>query len=149
MIFPPVLLGDKLFRRGLAHEEQGLEVEVDHVVPVGLGEVDGVGAADDAGVVHQDVDVAVGRQRAGDDPGHRLRRDEVGGEPGETPARGLHRRPGFRGVLRRTHAVDVGAGLREADGNPLAQPSARAGDYRRRAGQFERIEYAHVCLLVY
>ena len=41
---------------GLGEEEHRLEVHVDHVVPVGLGEVDGVGAADDAGVVDEDVE---------------------------------------------------------------------------------------------
>ena len=41
---------------GLARERNRLQVDVDHFVPVGLGEVDCVRAADDAGVVDQDVE---------------------------------------------------------------------------------------------
>ncbi len=41
---------------GLRHEERGLDVDVHHVVPVLLAELHGVGAADQAGIVDQDVE---------------------------------------------------------------------------------------------
>jgi hypothetical protein len=50
----------------LAQEEQALEVGVDHRVPVGLGELDRIGAADDAGVVDEDVEAAELGERAVD-----------------------------------------------------------------------------------
>ena len=48
---------------GLRQEEHRLQVDVDHLVPVGLAEVDGVGPADDAGVVDEDVERTEGRER--------------------------------------------------------------------------------------
>ena len=50
-------------RAAPGQEERALEVEFDHRVPVRLGEVDRVGAADDAGVVDQDVDARRARRR--------------------------------------------------------------------------------------
>ena len=49
---------DHLPRGGLGQEEGRLEIDVHHRVPVGLGEVERVGAADDAGIVDQDVEPA-------------------------------------------------------------------------------------------
>ena len=43
---------------GLRQEEDGLQVDVDHRVPVVLGEVERIGAADDAGIVDEDVEAA-------------------------------------------------------------------------------------------
>jgi hypothetical protein len=50
---------------GLGEEEHRLQVDVDDVVPVLLAELDGVFAADDAGVVDQDVHVAAELPRLG------------------------------------------------------------------------------------
>ena len=43
---------------GLGQEEDSLEVDLHDLVPVFLGEIEGVGAPDDPGTVDQDVDVA-------------------------------------------------------------------------------------------
>ena len=55
MILPPPLR-DHVPASRLAEEEDRLEVGVDHRVPILFGEVDRVGAADDAGIVDQDVE---------------------------------------------------------------------------------------------
>jgi hypothetical protein len=43
---------------GLSEEEDALQVDIDHVVPILLAEVDRVGAANDPRVVDQDVEAA-------------------------------------------------------------------------------------------
>ena len=48
-------------REGLAGEEQRLGIHVHHRVPIGFGEIDRIVAADDARIVHQDVD-GLGRE---------------------------------------------------------------------------------------
>ena len=40
----------------LAEEEQRLEIGVHHRVPIVLGEIDRIGAANDPGIVDEDVD---------------------------------------------------------------------------------------------
>ncbi len=61
-IAPPPAFGH-LARHRLADQEGALEVDVDHRVPVGLGDVEEVGGAEDAGVVDQDVDPSERRER--------------------------------------------------------------------------------------
>ena len=124
----------------LAEEEQALEVGIDHRVPVVLGEVDRVGAADDAGVVDEDVDVPA--------PGDRLlhqARDaggvaEVAAQVEEAAAAGAHVIDGvFR--LGLVDADDVGAGFGERQRDRLADAGVSAGDDRHLAGEIE--ERAH------
>ena len=45
-------------RRRLAEEEQRLEIGVHHRIPIRLGEIERVFAADDAGIVHENVEPA-------------------------------------------------------------------------------------------
>ena len=61
MIRPPSFR-DHLPRHALQAEEHALGVDAMDAVPVGLGQVHDVGAPCDAGVVHQDVDLAERRQ---------------------------------------------------------------------------------------
>ena len=50
-------------RRRLRQKEHRLEVEIHHRIPVIFGEIERFVAADDAGVVHQDVEPAALRHR--------------------------------------------------------------------------------------
>ena len=88
-----------LARDRLADEERALEVDVDDGVPVGLGDVEELGGAKDAGVVDEDVDAAEGGDAGGerrvdlaaarDVAGEALARAPRGGElGGERPRRG-------------------------------------------------------------
>ena len=56
MILPPRLPPAMWRAAAWRQEEHGLQIGVDHRVPVVLGEVEAVGAADDAGIVDQDVE---------------------------------------------------------------------------------------------
>ena len=120
---PPACAGEGGAGEGLGEEEDGLEVDVDHRVPVGLGEVDGVGAADDAGVVDEDVEGAERQER--------LRR-LGGGVEGEGEAGGLQALGGDevegRGDGRAAGGDDLGAGAGEAEGDGLADAGVGAGD---------------------
>ena len=95
-------------REGLGQEEARLEVDVHHLVPVGLAEIERVGAADDAGIVDEDVERA----------GQRL-----------APARS---RPVRRPACCRSSLEGMGraAGLRDQR-QRLAHVGAAGGDDRR------------------
>ena len=56
MILPPPSSASMVRATACDRKKVGLEIDVHHVVPILLGEVDGIGAADDAGIVDQDVD---------------------------------------------------------------------------------------------
>jgi hypothetical protein len=90
MILPPRPPATQVLGHGLAEEEHGLQIGVHHRVPVVLGEVDAVGAADDAGVVDQDVDLAERGDGLVDHALDRLDRAEVGLDRQELAAGGLH-----------------------------------------------------------
>src|SRR3546814_11088515 len=64
----------------LAEEEERLQIGVHHRVPVGLGEVDRVGAADDTGIVDEDVDAPELGERRVDERLDRADARQVGGE---------------------------------------------------------------------
>ena len=58
MTRPRDLIGDHAARNGLRQKKHGLEIDRHDLVPVRLRELEQVGAADDAGVVDEDVDHA-------------------------------------------------------------------------------------------
>lgn len=60
----------QLFRESLRGEKQRFQIDVHHLIPVEFGKLDGIGAADDAGIVDEDIETGVGeavlrRQRIG------------------------------------------------------------------------------------
>src|SRR3546814_10985481 len=64
----------------LAEEEERLQIGVHHRVPIGLGEVDRIGAADDAGIVDENVDAAELAKHRIDERLHRRDVRQVGAE---------------------------------------------------------------------
>src|SRR3546814_19766264 len=70
----------------LFRSEERLEIGVHHRVPVGLGEIDRVGAADDPGVVDEDVDAPEFGEHRIDERLHRADARQVGGEIFALPA---------------------------------------------------------------
>ena len=75
--------------RALAEEEERLQIGIHHRVPIRFGEIDRVGAADDAGIVDEDVDAAEFGKHRIDERLHRADARQVGGEilgPAPEPA---------------------------------------------------------------
>ena len=140
MILPPRPAPIHAAADRLGQEEGGLQVDVHHLVPVLLGEVERVGAADDAGVVDQDVDAAerlhaagTRRRAIGSVRGQvGLDRQEAAARAPATCALGLGRR-------RAADGDDVGAGLRQRDGDALAEAGVGAGDEGDLAGEIEEV----------
>jgi hypothetical protein len=95
---------------GLGEEEDGLEIGVDHRIPVFLGEVHGVGAADDAGIVDEDVGAAEGADGFGDDARDGFDGGEIGRDRNELPPSRLHLLASL-GRRRAADGGDVGAGF--------------------------------------
>jgi hypothetical protein len=60
--------------------EEGADVDVHHVIPVLLRELDDGRPADDTGVVEQDVDATELLDRRVDDPGHTALVREIGSD---------------------------------------------------------------------
>ncbi len=114
-----------------------------HRVPIGLGEVDEIGAADDAGIVDEDVRRA---EALGQFPQHRREVPaglEIADDLVEAHALRLHRGAGLRHGAR-AEADDVGAGLGERRRQRPADAGARAGDQRDLAGEVEQAGDAHL-----
>ena len=111
---------------GLAHEERGLDVDVHHVVPVFFAELHCIGAANQAGVVDQDVEAAKAGDGFGDDALHRLDADQVGVDVDEAAAQRAHF---FGGFIRRDDAGtgNVRAGGGQRHGDALAQTGIGTG----------------------
>ena len=129
MILPRLLRSQAAAREGLRKEERRFEIHAHHRVPVFLREVDREGAADGAGVVDQDVGTAELRVHGVDAFGQRRDLVERAFDPVQSPTGSLHLR---RGLVRRAapERRDVGAGLRECNGDRLPQPRVGAGDDR-------------------
>ena len=70
-------------RRGLADQERALEVHPQHAVEIGFREVEEIGAVNDAGIVHQNVEVA---ERAAGLRDHVLGAARVADVGGDEPA---------------------------------------------------------------
>ncbi len=131
------LLADELPRRRLRQEEHRLQVHRDHLVPVALGELERVGAADDAGVVHQDVDAPERRGGAGD---HVLRRGgaQVRRDVMEPPPHPFHR-PRRRVGRHDVDADDIAPGLRQGEHHSLAQPGVAAAHHGDPSAEVEHV----------
>jgi hypothetical protein len=122
----PVPLRAKVPRaEGLAGEKHRLQVHVQNIVPVALAEIDRVVAADDAGIVDQDIDLIVAKTRPAP-PSDRKNREAVRGH------RHLRSRSRRRTGVRRRH---VRAGAAHGQGDGLADAGIGAGHQRRLARQ--------------
>ncbi len=136
----------RLLGEGLGQEEDDLQVGVHHRVPIGLGELDAVGAADDAGVVDQDVDLAEGGDGLVDHALDRFDRAEVGLDRQELATRGFDQGLGF-GRRAAAGGGDVGAGLGQRHGHGLSKTGVGAGDEGDLAFETERIGHG-ACFLI-
>ena len=135
MILPPPF-GNHVARGGLRQEEHRLQVHVEHRIPVGLGEVDGVGAADDAGVVDQDVQPAELAHGFADDARVVGLGAEIGIHPDGAPAQRLDGGERFGGIAAADSATSAPA-RGERLGNGATEAGVGAGD-RRDAARRDR-----------
>jgi hypothetical protein len=108
-----------VLRRGLAEEEHRLEVGVDHRIPIGLAEGDRIFAADDPGVVDQDIELAGRRYRIGNQPFDGIDRCQVGLQVERATAEAFDLRDGLdaRGTADCDHV-----GTAPARANTMAWP---------------------------
>jgi hypothetical protein len=81
--------------RRLGHEKYALDVQIHHVVPVALAEVDRVFTADQPGVVDQNVDMTEFSHRAIQQFRNGIDFTQVSGQAQETAAQGRHAFDGF------------------------------------------------------
>ena len=88
-------LADHVTANALGEEESGFEIGVDHRIPIVLGEIDGIVAADDAGIVHEDVDFTELGDRALHDAGDGRGGGEISFDRDEATAKRFHFRAGF------------------------------------------------------
>jgi len=136
---PPGLAGEHV-ARGMtrAHEHAG-QVDVHDLVPVVERDVDGGAADRDAGVVDQDVDLAVRRDHGVE---HVLHRALVGDVHRARLGAAVRQGDRLGGVACRRSVVvgqhDDRADARERGADGLAEPVAAAGDHRDLAVQAER-----------
>ncbi|MCY1297236.1 hypothetical protein D9M70_466690 [compost metagenome] len=112
---------------GLRQQKGRLQVDVEHTVPVFLGIVEQVGAANDAGIVDEDVDAAEGGHDVADRRRRVERPGEIDGQFVKANTRLSYQRCRLRHG-RRTEGGDIGAGPRECQGHALAEAGAGAGD---------------------
>ncbi|MCY1169227.1 hypothetical protein D9M73_92470 [compost metagenome] len=130
--------------RRLAQEEHRFEIGVDHRIPIVLGKIDRIGAADDAGIVDENIETAELIHSLIHNPLHRLDRGEIGGNDfGAAPQRAdlrhrvLSRCPPDTGHIR--------ASRRQRYRNRLADAGIGPGDDGNLAGEIEGI--GHVSFL--
>src|ERR1051326_2605949 len=111
----------------LHREKCALEVEGEHAVPLGLGQIDHAAEAGDADVVVEHVDAAVGVAAGRDHGGDVGAAGDVGAERARLAALALDDGRGLFGS-REVHvrAEYLGALAREGDGGRLAVAPARA-----------------------
>jgi hypothetical protein len=125
----------------LRQAEDGREVDLDDRRPVLLRKVHGGRAADDAGVVDEDVEPSELVQRPLDQAARHIFVREVADDRERAPA-GVHDRPANRlGAARVAVTGHVGAGLRERDRDGRAQARRGARHERDLAVQPEGVEY--------
>ena len=115
---PAAALGDKVLRRRLGHEKYALDVEVHHVVPVLFAERQRVLAADQAGIVDQNINMAKLRHR----PLQQLRDPvdlaQVGGQAEKAASQRRHPLDGFH-RLDNIDTDNIAARFRQPEGHPL------------------------------
>ncbi len=108
-----VPLRDKVLCRRLGHEKYALDVQIHHVVPVALAEVDRIFTANQPGVVDQNVDVTEFRHRAIQQFRNGIDFTQVGGQAQEAAAQGRHALEGFR-RFNDINSDDIAARFRQA-----------------------------------
>jgi hypothetical protein len=117
---------DRKAPEGLAQEEDRFEVEIQHRIPIGFGKVQGLGAADDPGIVDHGIQRPLFRPELRDEPRPRHRRGEIHRHGHEPPLR-RRRSEGGGGLV---HAAapggeDLGPRLPQRQGD--AAPDADIG----------------------
>ena len=132
----PGTLRDELSGHRLRQEEHRLQIDGHDVVPVPLGEFEGLGAPDDAGIVDQDVDPAERGDAVGDDRRDVRCRRKIGFHIEVAATGRLDRCAGRRGIAA-IDAHDVGAGLRKRKGHSQAEAGVAAGDDGGLSGEVE------------
>src|SRR2546428_3228716 len=128
--------GDHLARDALQAEEDALAVDPHDAVPVLFGEIHDVGAARDAGVVDEDIDLAEGVDGLADHPVDALEVADVGPEGQALAAEradGVGRRLG--GPLLEVDRYDVRAALRQGQRRRAADAARGTGDDRDTIGE--------------
>ncbi len=127
----------------LRNEERGLEIDVHHVVPVLLAEVHRIGAADQAGVVDQDVQPAQAFDGLADHARHRLDADQVGFDGRQRTSAVIFSMVSVGGAMPAT--ANVGASGYQCHGDALAQTGIATGYQSDLAFQAEGISHC-VCV---
>ena len=105
---PPFPCAIKCFAAAYA-----LDVQIHHVVPVALAEVDRIFTANQPGVVDQNVDVTEFRHRAIQQFMNGIDFTQVGGQAQEAAAQGRHALEGFR-RFNDINSDDIAARFRQA-----------------------------------
>ena len=113
--------------------KRGGEIDGEHVVPVCVGVIAKRGAADDAGVVHQNVDLLTGCIEARDEIRDSALFPEIRAVVAEASSVRAHGLARFAAILGKTGADpdDIRSGSRECHGNGAPDPPAAPGDKRR------------------
>ena len=123
----PLPLLQHLAANGAGQAERRVEVDAEHGIPVLVGMLGGRGAADDAGVVEQNVDDRKVGLHLLDEALQLLQLAKVGLVAPVLAAQGLHRCFGFAaGGHVHGYADDVGASLGQPEGNGLSNTPVAA-----------------------
>lgn len=125
-------------RRGLRQEEHRLEIHVDDRIPVGLGEIDGVVAANRARVVDEDVQATEFSNDFGDHGGVIGFRPEIRLDPHTPTPQRLYCGKGF-GRVAAPDGRDIGARTRQRFGDGATDSSVRACDGGNAPAQIEAV----------
>ena len=118
-----------MFRRRLRHKEHAFDIQVHHVVPVALAEVNRVFTADQPGIIDQNIDMTEFRHGAIQQVRNGVDFTQVRGQAQETAAQRGHALDGFR-RLDDVDAHDIAARFcqpqRHAWPRPVSQPETTA-----------------------
>ncbi len=148
MIFPPSpaneLPGDRP-----AEKENRFEIQVDHRVPVAFREGQGIMAADNSGVVDQNIDPAHRRHRLVDQTAHIILLAEIRLNGVKAAAQRQHLGGRIMGNFT-VDADDIAPGLRQAQRHSLSQAGIATGHDGDLTRQVEGVQYhIHLCQLIY
>ena len=133
---------DRTLGERLREEEHALEVDIDHVVPVLLGELQRIGAADDAGIVDQDVGAA-GPARSSRRGCARPARCWQGPPRWRDSRRPRPSRPSRSRPATSARRPRSAHRLRQRDRDRLPDSAARAGDDGGLGREVERARHCH------
>ena len=127
----------------LGHQEGGLQVDRQHLVPIRFGDLRQGLMADDAGIVHQDVHLAQIRFDHRHQAVHFRGQGDVGVHrhgPAAQPFDGLDGVQGLGFAAKVVHG-QVGAGLGQGEGHGPADPPGGPGDQGYFTGQVVEHRY--------